>query len=423
MTSEISGFYKLPIEKRLEILKKEANLSEEDIEVLKNGLSLKVADGMIENVIGTMQLPLGIATNFLINGKDYLIPMAIEEPSVVAAASNAAKIARKSGGFKAESDPPIMIGQIQLINVKNLEIAKKKILENKERIKEICDKKDSLLIKLGGGFKDIFFNEFKTELGEMLIVNLLIDVRDAMGANAVNTMCESVAPFIEELLDCKSRLKIISNLAIYRKARAEAVFSKEALEESFSGNFTGDEIVSAILEAYEFAKNDIFRCATHNKGIMNGIDALTIATGNDFRAIESGAHSFASLNGYHPLTQYYKNNDGDLVGKIELPLAFGLVGGATRTHPVAKVNIKILGVKTAQELAEVAASLGLAQNFAALRALATEGIQRGHMRLHARNIAINAGAEEDEIDFIVRKMIEENNVSVSRAKELLKGMR
>ena len=418
MTSEISGFYKLPIEKRLEILKKEANLTDEDISTLKTGLPLSVANGMIENVIGTMQLPLGIATNFLINGKDYIIPMAIEEPSVVAAASKAAKIVRSSGGFKTESDSPVMIGQIQLTKVKNLQEAKRKILENKNNIKNICDKKDSMLIKFGGGFRDLFFNEFD----DMLIVNLMIDVRDAMGANAINTMCEAVAPFLEELLDCKSRLKIISNLAIYRKARAEAVFSKQAIEESFSGELSGEEVIDAILEAYEFAKNDKFRCATHNKGIMNGIDALTIATGNDFREIESGAHSFASINGYHPLTQYYKNNDGDLVGKIELPLAFGLVGGATKTHPVAKVNLKILGVKSAQELAEVAASLGLAQNFAALRALATEGIQKGHMRLHARNIAINAGATDENIDKVVQQMIEEKNISVSRAKELLEKL-
>ncbi len=421
-TSNISGFYKLSIEERLEKIKEFANLSEDEIQILKKegNLPLKTADMMIENVIGTFSLPLGIATNFLINGKDYLIPMVLEEPSVVAAASYAAKLARPGGGFKTSSTDPVMIGQVQIVDIPDIEKAKSEILKRKQEILDTCNKKDSTLLKFGGGAKDIEIRELETKAGIMLVVHILVDVRDAMGANAVNTMAEAVAPILEEASQGKVRLRIISNLADRRIARARAVWTKEALEESVKGSMKGEEVVDAILEAYAFAEADQYRSTTHNKGIMNGIDAVLIATGNDFRAVEAGAHSYAAKDGrYKPLTRYWKDENGNLAGEIELPIAVGIVGGATRTNPLAKLSLKILGVKTSQELAEVIAAVGLAQNFAAMRALATEGIQKGHMRLHARNIAVTAGATGDEINRIAQKMIEEGNISVSRAKELL----
>jgi len=425
-TSKISGFYKLSIEERLEKIKEFANLSEDEIQILKKegNLPLKTADMMIENVIGTFSLPLGIATNFLINGKDYLIPMVLEEPSVVAAASYAAKLARPGGGFKTSSTDPVMIGQVQIVDIPDIEKAKSEILKRKQEILDTCNKKDSILLKFGGGAKDIEIRELETKAGIMLVVHILVDVRDAMGANAVNTMAEAVASILEEASQGKVRLRIISNLADRRIARARAVWTKEALEESVKGSMKGEEVVDAILEAYAFAEADQYRSTTHNKGIMNGIDAVLIATGNDFRAVEAGAHSYAAKDGrYKPLTRYWKDENGNLAGEIELPIAVGIVGGATRTNPLAKLSLKILGVKTSQELAEVIAAVGLAQNFAAMRALATEGIQKGHMRLHARNIAVTAGATGEDINRIAQKMIEEGNISVSRAKELLDQIR
>jgi len=425
MNSDLHDFHKLSVDGRLELIKKIAGLTDDETKLLKNfgNLGEETANRMIENVVGSIVMPLGIATNFMINGRDYLIPMALEEPSVVAAASKVAKIVREAGGFTASSDEPVMIGQVQLVGVTDFSSAKKNILAKKEEIKEMCNRHDATLVKFGGGFRGIDFHEIETEAGKMLIVNLLIDVRDAMGANAVNTMAEAAAPFLEEITGAKVRLKIISNLAIHRKARAMAVFTKKSLEASFKNReMRGDEIVSAVLEAYHFAKNDVFRCATHNKGIMNGVDAVTIATGNDFRAVEAGAHSFAAIDRYHPLTKYYKNEKGDLVGEIELPLALGLIGGATKTNPIAQIALKILDVRSSQELACVIASVGLAQNFAAMRALATEGIQEGHMRLHARNIAVTAGATGGKIDEVAARMVSEKNISVARAKEILEEM-
>ncbi len=408
-TSKISGFYKLSSTKRLETVRDFAGLSEEEINVLANTGSLgDIADRMIENVVGAMPLPIGIAVNFMINDKDYLIPMAIEEPSVVAAASNAAKMARESGGFQTSSTEPIMVGQIQLTDVYDPFSVKFTILANKERILNLANEEDTVLVKLGGGAKDL---EVRV-VDSMVIVHLLVNVKDAMGANAVNTMVEAVAPFIEQLTGGKVNLRIISNLATYRLARARAVFARDVIG--------GEEVVDGIISAYLFAKADPYRCATHNKGIMNGIDAVVIATGNDFRAIEAGAHSYASITGqYLPLTRWEKNKDNDLVGTIELPLAVGIVGGATSVHPTAKTNLKILGVRTANELAEIIAAVGLAQNFAALRALATEGIQRGHMALHARNVAIAAGAKGELIDRVVEILVREQKVRVDRAKEVL----
>jgi hydroxymethylglutaryl-CoA reductase len=415
-TSKLSGFYKRDPKERLEIVKDFAGLTADEMAVLgTTGALGDLADRMIENVIGTMPLPLGIATNFLINGKDYLIPMAIEEPSVVAAASNAAKMARATGGFQTSAMDPIMIGQIQVTDVPDPSSAKFTVLAHKARILEIANEKDSVLVSLGGGAKDVEVKIINTVAGPQVIVHLLVNVKDAMGANAVNTMAEAVAPFIEQITGGKVYLRIISNLATYRLVFARAVFAKDAIG--------GEGVVDGILNAYEFAKADPYRCATHNKGIMNGIDPVVIATGNDFRAVESGAHAYASITGqYQPLTRWEKNKDGDLVGTIELPLAVGLVGGATTTHPTAKANVKILGVKTANELAEIIAAVGLAQNFAALRALATEGIQRGHMSLHARNVAIAAGAEGDQIDKVVEILVKEKQVRIDRAKEVLETL-
>ena len=416
MSSRIPGFYKLSVEERLKKVAEFAGLSDEEVKaVLSQGLPLDVADRMIENVIGTFELPLGIATNFLIDGKDYLIPMAIEEPSVVAAASNAARMARESGGFKTDYTGSLMIGQIQVTKLPDPQAARFEVLSHKEEIIEKANECDPMLVKLGGGCRDVEARVIDTITGKMLIVHLIVDVLDAMGANAVNTMCESVAPFIERITGGKVYLRIISNLAKYRLARAKAVFDKDVIG--------GEEVVEGIMLAYAFAAADPFRCATHNKGIMNGISALMVATGNDFRAIEAGAHSYASIGGYKPLTTYEVDKKGNLVGTIEVPMAVGVIGGATKVNPLAKISLKILGVKTAEELARVAAALGLAQNFAALRALATEGIQRGHMELHARNVAIMAGAVGDEVDKVVEVMVRDRKIRLDYAKEILEKIR
>ena len=420
---KFSGFYKKSLEERREIILKEFDLTNEEKELLeKEGpLPFDIANKMIENVVSQFPLPYGLATNFVIDEKDYVIPFAIEEPSVVAAASNAAKL---SSGFETSADEPVMIGQIQLINVQDGEKAKQQIEEQKEELLRLIEKVDPTLLKFGGGPRDIKVNVLKDVQGEMVDIHLLVDVRDAMGANAINTMTEKIAPKIEEITGGKTLLRIISNLAIYRRAQAKTTWTKEKLEASTKGKYKGEEIVEAILNAYRYAKATQFRATTHNKGIMNGIDAVVIATGNDFRAIESGAHSFASYEQeYGPLTKYHKNENGDLVGEIDIPLALGLVGGATKVHPMAQLSIKILGVKTSMELARIIASVGLAQNFAALRALSTEGIQKGHMRLHAANIATQAGATKEEIEIVAQKMIELGEVSQTKAEEILKEIR
>ncbi|HLC93241.1 MAG TPA: hydroxymethylglutaryl-CoA reductase, degradative [archaeon] len=411
-TSKVSKFYEKTLAERLQILKEFGELTDEEIASLgKYGaLEFETANRMIENVYSTFPLPLGIATNFVVNGREVLVPFALEEPSVVAAASNAAKL---SSGFLAKATDSIMIGQIQIVKLRDAKGALKKIMARKKEILEKATAVDSTLVKFGGGPRKLEGKVISTKRGKMIILHLLVDVRDAMGANAVNTMCERISPIIEEISGGETRLKIISNLAVHRTVKAKAVWGKEAL---------GAEAIERVLDAYEFAANDEFRACTHNKGIMNGIDAVVVATGNDFRAIEAGAHAFASRSGkYRPLTKYYKDKSGDLVGEIELPMAVGLVGGATKTHPVAKINVKLLGVKTASELAEIIASVGLAQNFAALRALANEGIQKGHMRLHAKNIAVTAGAAGKAVEDVAAKMVEEGNISVNRAKEIMEG--
>ena len=414
--SNISSFYKLPLEERLDKLRDFSGLSDEEIELVKNGkLSLSTAQRMIENVVGVLPIPLGIAVNFLINGRDYLIPMAIEEPSVVAAASHAAKLARPSGGFQASSTDPIMIGQIQLVESRSPRDAEKQILASKKEILNIANQQDPMLISKGGGAKDLRVRILPSLTGTMVIAELMVDCRDAMGANVVNTMAESVAPLLEKLSEGRANLRIISNLADRRVARASVGISKEALG--------GEAVVDGIVDAYAFAAADPYRCATHNKGVMNGVTAVCLATGNDTRAIEAGAHAYASRTGhYSPLTRWNKNDNGDLEGFIEIPAAVGIIGGITAVHPTAKICLKILGVKSAKELGEVIASVGLAQNLAALRALVAEGIQRGHMSLHARNIAAMAGAEGDLIDLVAAAMVSEKKVRLDRAKELVVEM-
>ncbi|MEM2920937.1 MAG: hydroxymethylglutaryl-CoA reductase, degradative [Candidatus Bathyarchaeia archaeon] len=417
-TSQFSGFYKLTPEQRLDFVKNFAGLTDEEVSAIKAQSALKLEDAnrMIENVVGTFPLPMGIAVNFLINKKDYLIPMAIEEPSVVAAASNAARMARVTGGFTAIATESFMRGQIQVVNVPDPNRAKLALLEAKEDILSKANSKDPILVSKGGGAKELEVKVLKTEVGSMVIAEILVDCLDAMGANAVNTMAEAVAPFIEEVTGGRVYLRIISNLADRRIARARATFSKDVIG--------GEDVVDGIVKAYAFAASDPYRCATHNKGIMNGITAVVLATGNDTRAVEAGAHAYAARTGrYLPLTTWEKNKEGNLVGTIELPLALGIVGGLTRVHPVARANIKILGVSSSKELAEVVASVGLAQNFAALRALVAEGIQRGHMALHARNIAAEVGATGELVDIVAARMMEEKAVRWDRAKQILDELR
>lgn len=416
-TSQISGFYKLSPKERLALVKEFADLSDEECSLLQNtgSLSLEAAGRMIENVVGAFPLPLGIGVNFLINNRDHLIPMAIEEPSVVAAASYAAKMVREGGGFHTSSTPPVMVGQIQVVDIANPEGAKHRVLAAKQEIIAKANAQDPVLASLGGGAKDIDVKVIKTAVGAMLIVELHVDCRDAMGANAVNTMAEAVAPLIEQITGGRVYLRIISNLATKRLARAWCTVPKEAVG--------GLEVVDGIVNASAFAAADPYRAATHNKGAMNGITAVILATGNDHRAIEAGAHAYAAINGkYTSLSTWEKTENGDLKGMIELPMAVGLIGGAVRTHPIAKIAIKILDVKTANEFGEVLAAVGLAQNLGALRALAHEGIQRGHMSLHARNIAVAAGATGKLINTVAERMVKERKIRMDRAKELIKEL-
>lgn len=412
-SSSVSGFYNLNFKERLKFVKDFASLSDDEVALLQKNCSLPLdlANRMIENVIGTIPIPLGIAVNFLINKRDYLIPLAIEEPSVIAAASYAAKLVRSGGGFNTNSMSSIMIGQIQTVNIKDYNAAKMRVLQAKQKIIEKANEQDPILVSLGGGAKNLDVKIIQTIEGPMLITELHVDCRDAMGANAVNTMAEAVAPIIEKITGGRVYLRIISNLATKRLARAWCIVPKEIL---------GEEIIEGIIKAYAFAAADPYRAATHNKGILNGIIGVVIATCNDHRAIEAGAHAYAVKNGqYSVLSAWEKNNKGDLVGSIELPIAVGLIGGAIKTHPIAKIALKILGVKTANEFAEVLAAVGLAQNLGALRALAHEGIQRGHMSLHARNIAISAGATGELIDIITEQMVKEKKIRMDRAKELV----
>lgn len=413
-SSEFKGFYKLSVDERLQKVSDFSNLTTEEQQLLKkvSGLSMETADHMIENVFAMMQLPMGIAVNFQINGKDYLIPMAVEEPSVVAAASNAARMARVKGGFFTSHTNPIMRAQIQIVDVADPNAARIKLFEEKDKIMEIANAKDPLLVKLGGGMKDLEVFNIPSPIGTMVVAHLIVDTRDAMGANTVNTMAEALKPFVEDLTGGRVNLRILSNLADKRIVRVRTVVDKEVLG--------GESVVDDIVNAYIFATVDPYRAATHNKGIMNGIDPVVVATGNDWRAIEAGAHAYAARSGhYGSLTTWEKNVDGDLTGTIEIPMAVGLVGGATKVHPIAKIAVKILGVESAMELGEVIAATGLAQNLAALRALATEGIQRGHMSLHARNIAATAGVPADIMEQVINIMVKEKKVRLDYAQELI----
>ncbi|MGQ9625650.1 MAG: hydroxymethylglutaryl-CoA reductase, degradative [Anaerolineae bacterium] len=422
-SSRLPGFYDLSLEERAAKVSKFAGLSADEVVVLRGemGLSPAEADQMIENVVGVYGLPLGIAVNFLINGRDYLIPMAVEEPSVVAGASYAARLVREGGGFLASSTEPQMIAQIQVLGLADPWGARFDLLAAKDRLLALADETDPVIVGLGGGARDLEAHVFlDSPIGPMLLVHLIYDCRDAMGANVLNTAAEALAPHIEEITGGYVRLRIISNLADRRLARAKAVVPVEALK---FGDFSGEEVARGIVEAWALAALDPYRAATHNKGIMNGIDAVVIATGNDWRAVEAGAHAYAARTGrYTSLSTWGLDEKGNLVGTLELPLALGIVGGATRVHPAAKVALKILGVKSACELAEVIAAVGLGQNLAALRALATEGIQRGHMRLHARQVAIAAGAKGEMVQKVAERMAAEGVIRSDRAEEILREL-
>ncbi|MEN3161067.1 hydroxymethylglutaryl-CoA reductase, degradative [Tistrella mobilis] len=425
LNSRLENYRNLTPAERLAELARAAGLDAADQALLADPAALAVdrANGMIENVIGTFQLPMGVATNFRINGRDYLIPMVVEEPSVVAAASYMARIARSNDiGFETSSTMPIMRAQVQLLDVTDPWGARLRILAAREAIIAAANAKDAKLVSLGGGCRDIEVHVFpESRVGPMVVMHLLVDVRDAMGANTVNTMAEAVAPLVEQAAGGRVRLRILSNLADLRLARASVRVSPAALA---TKTVSGEDMVTGIVEAAEFAAIDPYRAATHNKGIMNGIDPVVVATGNDWRAIEAGAHAFAVKGGrYTSLTTWERDREGNLVGTLEMPMALGLVGGATKTHPLAQAALRILKVETAQELAEVTVAVGLAQNMAALRALATEGIQRGHMALHARNIAILAGAEGAEIEAVAKQLAAAHDVRVDRARELLDELR
>lgn len=416
MTSRIKGFYLLSVEERIKLIAEKSRLTNEEVEALNSGISLELADAMVENVIGHISIPLGVAANFKVNGKEVFIPMATEEPSVIAAASNAARAAYELGGIFTSSSGTVMRGQIQVLNIDDPHAARAKIFEHKDEIIEHCNAKDPTLVKLGGGVKDIEVHLIDTAKETMVVVHLIVDTKDAMGANAVNTMAESVSPLIERITNGRVVLRIISNLADKRIVRARGEFSTEMLG--------GIEIAKNIVSAYEFADSDPYRAATHNKGVMNGITAAVLASGNDTRAVEAGAHAYAARSGrYRSLTTWELNKKGNLVGTLELPLAVGIVGGATKTHPVAKAALKIMDVQSAEELASYIAAVGLVENLASLRALSAEGIQSGHMRLHAKNLAVMAGATGDIIDRVVQQAVEEKDFRYDRVLEITNSLR
>ena len=414
----------MPLEERVGRIAAWAELAEDEAKALGGamGLSLTRADQMIENVVGLYSLPLGIAVNFVVNGRDVLAPMVVEEPSVVAGASFAAKLARAGGGFRATATAPEMIGQLQVLDVTDPWSARLDLLATRDELLSLANESDPVIVELGGGARDLEARVIEyTPAGPMLVVHLIFDCRDAMGANAVNTACESLAPRIEQITGGRVLLRILSNLADRRLARARCTVPVEALA---YGDFAGEQVAQGIIEAYALAAADPYRAATHNKGIMNGVDPIVIATGNDWRAVEAGAHAYAARSGrYTSLSTWARDAEGNLAGTLEMPLAVGTVGGATRVHPTAQVALKILGARTARELAETIVSVGLAQNLAALRALATEGIQRGHMRLHARQVAVAAGAAGDEVTQVVERMVAEGRVRPDRAETILAEMR
>jgi hydroxymethylglutaryl-CoA reductase len=420
ITSRIENLRSMEPAARLAAVARAAGLKDAELAALgaEPVLPMTIANGMIENVVGKFELPLAVASNFTVNGRDYLVPMAVEEPSVVAAASYMARIARGCGGFVTSSSAPVMRAQIQVLGMTDPHAARHRLLSEADALIELANRRDTVLIGLGGGCKEIEVHVFETSpVGPMVVLHLLVDVRDAMGANTVNSMAETIAPRVAEIAGGHVRLRILSNLADKRLVRARVSLTPEALT---TDALAGGEVIDGMLEACALAMIDPYRAATHNKGIMNGIDPVVVATGNDWRAIEAGAHAWAARDGrYTSLTQWEKGADGWLHGTLEMPMALGIVGGATKTHPAAQAALRLLGVTSAQELAEVTVAVGLAQNMAALRALATEGIQKGHMALHARNIAILAGAQGEQIEAIAKALAASGNVSVDKARELL----
>jgi hydroxymethylglutaryl-CoA reductase len=422
--SRIPGFYNLSLQERWAEILRQGQVSTEDLAALTGeaGLSPDQANHMIENVVGVHGLPLGIALNFVVNGRQVLVPMAIEEPSVVAGASFMAKLARAGGGFTANTNPPEMIGQMQVLDIADMEAAQQALLNQKEQLLAEAAQVDPILQRLGGGPRDIEIRKIEiSPIGPFLVLHLIYDVRDAMGANAVNTAVERLAPLVESITSGQVHLRILSNLADRRLARAKCTIPPGELA---FGEFSGEEVRQGVIAAWAFAAADPYRAATHNKGIMNGVDAVVIATGNDWRAVEAGAHAFACRDGsYTSLSTWGEDDQGNLVGTLEMPMAVGVVGGATKVHPSAQTALKLMGVETAAELAEIIVSVGLAQNLAALRALATEGIQRGHMSLHARQVAIAAGAQGEQINRLAEQLVSEKTIRIDRAEEILNEMK
>jgi hydroxymethylglutaryl-CoA reductase len=421
-SSRLPGFYNKSLEERAQIVAEWAGLDSREVEALRGemGLDTEQADHMIENVVGVHGLPLGIALNFVVNGRDVLVPMAIEEPSVVAGASFMAKLAREGGGFQVSSTEPEMIGQMQVLDLDDPGAAREQLLGEKARLLELADGTDPVIVNLGGGARDLEARVLDSPLGQMLIVHLIYDTRDAMGANTINTACEALAPVLEDITGGRVHLRILSNLADRRlaSARCRILVSSLAFDD-----YAGEDVARGIMEAWAFAAADPYRAATHNKGIMNGVDAVAIATGNDWRAIEAGAHAYAARDGrYTSLSTWEIDGEGHLAGHLEMPMAVGMVGGATRVHPAAQVALKLLSVESASDLAEIIVAVGLAQNLAALRALATEGIQKGHMALHARQLAIAAGATGQQIELVVSRMLEEGAARLDRAEAIVKEL-
>jgi len=424
--SRLKGFYKLSVAERREKVAELAGLDPEAVAALAatGELSEAAADRIIENVIGTLALPVGVATNFIVDGEHYLVPFALEEPSVVAAASNMAKRCHAKGGFVSDNTDPIMIGQIQVVGCEDPFAAKEALLSASDELISACNEVDPILVRFGGGCKGLEARVLDTQSGPMVIVHILVDCRDAMGANAVNTMAESIAPRVESITGGTVILRIISNLAVHRLARVRATFTPEEMVNAGESSEEGAKVIDGIIQAYHFAAADPFRATTHNKGIMNAISAIAVACGQDWRAIESGAHSYAAHERtYGSLTHWEKDDEGNLVGSIELPMAVGLVGGAVRVHPTAKANVAIMGARTADELAKVIAAAGIAQNLGALRALATVGIQAGHMKLHSRNMAVTAGAADDEVEKVVKLAKESGRITAESIEAALRQVR
>lgn len=419
MTSRLSGFKDLTVDDRRKQAIAASGVRPDLLDVLSpgEGLTLEQADHMVENVVGVLGVPVGLATNFVVNGREVIVPMATEEPSVVAAASNLARMTRQHGGFHTSSTPPLMQAQVQVLDVSDPAAARVRLLSAADELAALADAQDPALVGFGGGVRDVVVRLVASRRGTYVVLHLVVDVRDAMGANAVNTMAEAIAPRVAEIAGGRTLLRILTNKADLRLSRVTATFETTLLG--------GPDVVDDMLDAAEFAVADPYRAATHNKGIMNGITAVVLATGNDTRAVEAGAHSHAvGADGrYTAMSRFEKDRDGNLVGTLELPMAVGLVGGATKVHPVARANVELLGVRTASELAEIIVSVGLAQNAAALRALATEGIQRGHMSLHARNVAVTAGATTDELDAVVARMVAARSVRADHAERILSELR